>query len=187
MPGAECKLSDEYPNGEKDTDDCNACPPTTSSTGPVSVSTMVALIVAIVLIGIAGITAFKFRPVIGGLLRGNRSSNQPAPRVTISLRETEASQTSSVVGQRREPIAVTTFRQLMRDRKIPGEDEFKRLGTADVRLNRLTKSKEAGLAANRTSNSPRNRCGTIQYFKRLRDILCVRCLHVFQIWKHMAL
>ena len=120
---------------------------------------MVALIVAIVLIGIAGITAFKFRPVIGGLLRGNRSSNQPAPRVTISLRETEASQTSSF-GQRREPIAVTTFRQLMRDRKIPGEDEFKRLGTADVRLNRLTKSKEAGLAANITSDSPRNRCGT---------------------------
>ena len=172
MPGAICKPSDEYPDGEKDTDDCNAgiCPSTS-----LSASTLASLIVAIVLIGIAGITAFKFRHVIGS----KRSSNQPAPRVAISLRETEASQTSSF-RQRREPIAVTTFRQLMRDRKIPGEDEFKRLGTADVRLNRLTKPKEAGLAANRTSDSPRNRCGTTyMYFKRLRDILCVICLHVF--------
>ena len=154
MPGANCKHTEQYPDGEKDTEDCNAgdaCPLTTSSTGA-----LVAAIVCLVLIGIAGIVAFKFRNIIGNKLGCNRRSNHPPPRVTMSLRDTEASQMSTR-RQRGEPIAVSTFRQLMRNRNVPGEDEFKRLDTADVRLNRLNKSKEAGLAANRNMDSPRNR------------------------------
>ena len=152
MPGTNCENTND---GEKDTEHCHdiMCPSATASTGLISVSMLVALIVAMILIAIV---SFKARHLIVSRLRGTRSNNHRAPRVKFSPKKNEALEISSF-RQGREPIAVTDFRRLMRDRKIPSEDEYQRLGTVDARLNRQNKSKEAGLAANKEMDSPRNR------------------------------
>ena len=176
VPNAECKnteYGDEHTedcndgtcpatflSGDKHTEDCDdgACP----ATIPSGVISIVAVVVTVILIGIVGIVAFKFRHVIGGKLRGQRRIESPAPRVAISLRKMGVNERSSIIRHNSKPISLTTFRQLLRDRTIPEEDEYKSLGMADTRLNKLQKSKEAGLAANRNMDSPQNRLGAAQ-------------------------
>ena len=129
---------------DKETVDCErpGCP----LANVVSVSA--SFIGAILLLGVMGLVAFKYRSAISGPIVRIRNKNSKVAKAEASK--------IFFIHHETVPIPTQEFVKLMKEKNIPtGKDEYHRLSKADNRMNVLVKSKNDGLAMNRTGS--RNR------------------------------
>lgn len=129
---------------DKETVDCErpGCP----LANVVSVSA--SFIGAILLLGVMGLVAFKYRSAISGPIVRIRNKNSEVAKAEASK--------IFFIHHETVPIPTQEFVKLMKEKNIPtGKDEYHRLSKADNRMNVLVKSKNDGLAMNRTGS--RNR------------------------------